>query len=61
MNRYVIDTVYPISSDGVESFIIYDNYQGKYVSNHYFDYDLAEEDLYLLDMGEEIENAREFG
>ena len=61
MNRYVIDTVYPTTADGVESYIIYDNYQGKYVSGHYFDYDLVEEDLELLEIGEEIENAREFG
>ena len=42
MTRFVIDTVFPTSSDGIESFIVYDILSGKYVSEHYFDYDEAE-------------------
>lgn len=60
-NRYIVDIVYPFYPGGSETYVIYDNYQGKYISEHYTDSDMAFDDCESLNEGEEIENYREFG
>ena len=46
--RYVYDTIYPISSDGFESYRVYDKLEGKYIGEQYFDLDTVDEDVYIL-------------
>jgi hypothetical protein len=55
MNRYQIDDVRFSNGDIV--YYIFDNYAQDYIKKEYTDFDIVEEDLDLLNEGNQIELA----